>query len=29
MVAKHGRLVLDTRNAMKRAGVAGSHIRKA
>jgi len=29
MVAKHGRLVLDTRNAMTRAGLAGSHIRKA
>ncbi len=29
MVAKHGRLVLDTRNAMTRAGVSGSHIRKA
>jgi UDP-N-acetyl-D-glucosamine dehydrogenase len=29
MVAKHGRLVLDTRNAMTRAGLSGSHIRKA
>lgn len=29
MVAKHGRLVLDTRNAMTRAGLAGPHIRKA
>ena len=29
MVAKHARLVLDTRNAMTRAGVAGRHIRKA
>jgi UDP-N-acetyl-D-glucosamine dehydrogenase len=29
MVAKHGRLVLDTRNAMTRAGVTGPHIRKA
>ncbi len=29
MVAKHGRLVLDTRNAMNRAGLAGTHIRKA
>jgi UDP-N-acetyl-D-glucosamine dehydrogenase len=29
MVAKHGRLVLDTRNAMTRAGLAGRHIRKA
>jgi UDP-N-acetyl-D-glucosamine dehydrogenase len=28
-VAKHAKLVLDTRNAMTRAGVAGSHIRKA
>ncbi|MEZ5832495.1 MAG: nucleotide sugar dehydrogenase [Dongiaceae bacterium] len=29
MVAKHARLVLDTRNAMTRAGLAGPHIRKA
>ena len=29
MVAKHGRLVLDTRNAMGRAGLSGSHISKA
>jgi UDP-N-acetyl-D-glucosamine dehydrogenase len=29
MVAKHARLVLDTRNAMTRAGLAGAHIRKA
>jgi UDP-N-acetyl-D-glucosamine dehydrogenase len=29
MVAKHGRLVLDTRNAMARAGLSGSHISKA
>ena len=29
MVAKHGRLVLDTRNAMTRAGITGVHIRKA
>jgi UDP-N-acetyl-D-glucosamine dehydrogenase len=28
-VAKHARLVLDTRNAMTRAGLAGAHIRKA
>ena len=28
-VAKHGRLVLDTRNAMARSGVTGPHIRKA
>jgi UDP-N-acetyl-D-glucosamine dehydrogenase len=29
MVAKHARLVLDTRNAMTRAGLSGRHIRKA
>jgi UDP-N-acetyl-D-glucosamine dehydrogenase len=29
MVAKHARLVLDTRNAMARAGLSGSHISKA
>jgi UDP-N-acetyl-D-glucosamine dehydrogenase len=29
MVAKHGRLVLDTRNAMSRAGLSGRHIAKA
>jgi UDP-N-acetyl-D-glucosamine dehydrogenase len=29
MVAKHGQLVLDTRNAMTRAGITGPHIRKA
>jgi UDP-N-acetyl-D-glucosamine dehydrogenase len=29
MIAKHGRLVLDTRNAMARAKLSGAHIRKA
>jgi UDP-N-acetyl-D-glucosamine dehydrogenase len=29
LVARHGRLVLDTRNAMASAGLAGAHIRKA
>ncbi|HEY1385783.1 MAG TPA: nucleotide sugar dehydrogenase [Dongiaceae bacterium] len=29
MVAKHGRLVLDTRNAMSRAGLVARHIAKA